>query len=291
VSHVIQALRATAPGSTLVLVGGMHGNEPAGVEVLRRLLVGLAPRCGEVVALEGNPLALAAGVRMLDRDLNRVFVDLDAPPLAGPEHLAARALAQALRDIIARARGQVYVLDLHTTSAKGTPFCIGDDDPATQALAQAIGLPTVLGLTETITGTLGAWAASLGCAALAIEGGQHAAAASREQLAAVVTVALAATGVLPQIAGLTAAQTLLGRARGELPRRVRVVSRHAVDPLRPFCMQPGFANLHAVRAGTLLAHDGDVPVLAPADGLVIMPLYQAQGSDGFFFGLPLDATS
>jgi succinylglutamate desuccinylase len=39
-----------------------------------------------------------------------------------------------------------------------------------------------------------------------------------------------------------------------------------------------------VAAGTLLARDDGGEIRAPFDGLLLMPLYQAQGSDGFFLG-------
>ena len=102
-------------------------------------------------------------------------------------------------------------------------------------------------------------------------------------LTAVVRVALHQAGLAHE-PRLDEARDLLSRARGDLPRKIRVEHRHAVDPGRSFKMAPGFANIHAVSAGTLLAHDGDREVRAARDGLVLLPLYQPQGADGFFFG-------
>jgi hypothetical protein len=34
----------------------------------------------------------------------------------------------------------------------------------------------------------------------------------------------------------------------------------------------------------LLAHDRNGEIRAPFDGLVLLPLYQSEGSDGFFYG-------
>jgi len=39
-----------------------------------------------------------------------------------------------------------------------------------------------------------------------------------------------------------------------------------------------------VRAGTLLARDKAGEIRAREDGIVVMPLYQGQGEDGFFLG-------
>lgn len=38
VEWVLGCLRGARPGPTLVCIGGIHGNEPAGVQALRRVL-------------------------------------------------------------------------------------------------------------------------------------------------------------------------------------------------------------------------------------------------------------
>ena len=51
-------------------------------------------------------------------------------------------------------------------------------------------------------------------------------------------------------------------------------------------MLPGFETFDRVRAGQPLAfggQGGDEAILAPKDALLVMPRYQGQGSDGFFF--------
>jgi succinylglutamate desuccinylase len=103
-------------------------------------------------------------------------------------------------------------------------------------------------------------------------------------------VALVASGVTaanttPELA---AARAWLARVRGDLPPMIEVVSRRAITPTDGFRMEPGFANIHRTAQGTLLARDVRSEIRAPFDGLVLLPLYQAQGSDGFFYGRPLD---
>jgi succinylglutamate desuccinylase len=49
-------------------------------------------------------------------------------------------------------------------------------------------------------------------------------------------------------------------------------------------MEPGFKNLDHARAEQLLARDRNGEIRAPRDGLVLLPLYQKQGEDGFFWG-------
>jgi len=63
------------PGPMLIVLGGIHGNEPAGLLALEPLIDGLALAAGDFVALSGNRAALAAGVRYIERDLNRGWSD------------------------------------------------------------------------------------------------------------------------------------------------------------------------------------------------------------------------
>ena len=49
-------------------------------------------------------------------------------------------------------------------------------------------------------------------------------------------------------------------------------------------MEPGFRNLDHAKEGQLLARDKRGEIRAPANGLVLLPLYQGLGSDGFFWG-------
>jgi succinylglutamate desuccinylase len=87
--------------------------------------------------------------------------------------------------------------------------------------------------------------------------------------------------------GLADARSLLARARGDLPPMIEVVERRAITPDDAFRMEPGFANIQRTPGGTLLAHDARSEIRAPFDGLVLLPLYQAQGNDGFFYGRAL----
>jgi succinylglutamate desuccinylase len=70
---------------------------------------------------------------------------------------------------------------------------------------------------------------------------------------------------------------------------MEVVERRAIRPEDRFVMEPGFANLARARRGQLLARDARGEIRAPHDGLVMLPLYQGQGEDGFFWGREVGA--
>lgn len=295
----IGRLAGAAAGPTLIVIGGIHGNEPAGVEAARRVLEGLRraapPLRGDLVAFAANPEALAAGRRYLARDLNRQWTPdrvAAARALAGGGDAEERALARlagALDAVIAGSRGPVYALDLHTTSADGAPFAIVGAGAGERAFAARFPLSGVVGLGETLEGVLVRWLATRGCVAQAVEGGQHASGAAAANLEAVVTLGLAAAGLVAPAAlpGAEEARARLAQARGDLPPLIEVISRHQVHPERAFRMEPGFANLQRTAAGTLLAREDGAEIRAPFDGLLLLPLYQPQGSDGFFYGREL----
>ncbi|HEY0458172.1 MAG TPA: hypothetical protein VGC97_03405 [Pyrinomonadaceae bacterium] len=49
-------------------------------------------------------------------------------------------------------------------------------------------------------------------------------------------------------------------------------------------MEPGFDNFQPVKRGELLAQQKSGAVYANENGLILMPLYQKLGEDGFFLG-------
>jgi succinylglutamate desuccinylase len=300
--RLIGELRGAAPGPTLIVIGGVHGNEPAGIVAARAALGALVRdgMCGEVIALIGNLRASAVGRRCLTEDLNRMWTAErlaearaasagDEPP-GGDAVIELRELAElaaAIEQGIARARGPVFLLDLHTTSAAGFPFAVVGHTAEHHRFAQAFPLPGIVGLQEALPGVLSGYFGHRGCVTLAIEGGQHTTRAAADNLAAVIAIALEATGIIDEAPGAAAARAYLAGVRGALPHRIEVVIRHAVRPEHGFRMEPGFANLERVAAGTLLARDASGEIRAPFDGVVLLPLYQPEGDDGFFFGRAL----
>jgi predicted deacylase len=298
--RVVAALRGGAPGPTLIIIGGVHGNEPAGIVAARDALAALSADavCGEILALVGNLRAVAAGRRYLGRDLNRMWTTewlaaaAAAPGEAElgelPELAELAELAAAVDAAIARARGPVYLVDQHTTSAPGYPFGVVGPTTAHRAFADAFPLPGIAGLEQSLAGVLTAYYAARGCVTLAIEGGQHTTRAAADNLAAVLAIALEASGVVASVPGAAAARAHLAGVRGDLPARIEIVRRHPVRPGDGFRMAPGFANLQRTTAGTLLAHDATGEIRAPFDGVVVLPLYQPHGDDGFFFGRAID---
>ncbi len=294
-------------GPTLIAVAGIHGNERAGVGAARRVLTILDQRHGnvrgELVALAGNLGAMRQGLRYRHRDMNRVWSevrlrDLEAKQKTGraneldEEDIEQLELLGAIREAIARARGPVFLIDLHTTSAHGLPFILFGDTLQQRRFAGAIPLPTVIGLEEQLDGVLSGYLTSQGVITCAVEGGQHDDPGSIDNLEAVLLLGVESAGLLGAniLSETETAHALLERRRGTLPRVMEVVSRHAITAEDRFVMEPGFDNLARVAADQLLARDRKGEIRAPKDGFVLLPLYQGQGAEGFFWGREMSPT-
>jgi succinylglutamate desuccinylase len=303
--RVIARLRGAEPGPTLIVIAGLHGNEPAGLAAAARALGRLAAAGnlsrGELVVLAGNRLALARGVRFVQRDLNRQWSaerltelrEAAANPavVLGPEDREQLELGDALDEALANARGRVYVVDLHTTSAEGTPFALIGDHLRHRSFALGFPLPLLLGLFGQLGGTLTEYLSSRRCVTVAVEGGQHASERSARHHEAVFTLALVASGLVPESAlvGLGELRGRLASAWRDLPRAIRVHHRHAITAADRFVMEPGFANVQRVGAGTLLARDARGEIRAPHEAVLVMPLYQKLGDDGYFLAREIPA--
>ena len=299
--HGIAEFTGSRPGPVFIAIGGLHGNEPAGVEAARRVaaaLVGMQPElAGTVALLAGNTRALLAGVRFIDADLNRrwapSFVEAaraGAIPPPCSEDAEVRELATELERLVLGANREVYVVDLHTTSADGIPFATLGDTLRNRAFASSFPVPIILGIEEQLDGTLLEHLNNLGCVTLGFEAGQHTAATSVENHEALLWIALVATGNLRRedVPNYEAYYERLTRAGGGR-RFVEVRRRHPVRPGDDFRMEPGFVNFAPIRKGQILARDWHGPIVASENGMVLMPLYQPLGDDGFFIARDVKA--
>ena len=291
-ARVLGHLDSGCEGVCLVAVGGIHGNESAGVAALRRVVeclhgTGLVRR-GQLWALSGNLGALDEGERYLDRDLNRAWLPEDLAQLRAKEHDLAEDREQAeLIEIFERAqkqaRGPVVFVDLHTSSAAGAPFCCLSDTRANRRVGLALPIPMILGLEECVDGAVLEYFNGRKLVSLAIEGGRHEDTSSVENLESAVLLVMRHLGLIDgKGLGIEERHTSLAREARGLPRVLEVLHREVVKDRNSFRMRPGFQSFKPVSKGTELAeHDGELRS-APMDCRVLLPLYQGKGEDGYF---------
>ena len=282
------------PGPTLLITGGVHGNEPAGVHAAQRVIKELQDRApiirGRVIALVGNLAALEAERRFIDRDLNRGW---DQDSITGvsqrsesqllSEDREQVALLQHFVEIERSVAGPMVFVDLHTSSAHGSPFLCLADTVDNRRLALTTGVPIILGLEETIAGASLEWFADRGVVGFAVEGGQHESEAAIANHEAVLWGLLTQLGILDEsFVDLARHRECLREAVGNAPPIVEIVYRHVISAEDHFRMEPGFVNFSFVRKGQVLAKDRSGEILAKSSRYVMLPLYQELGDDGYF---------
>jgi succinylglutamate desuccinylase len=306
--RVIAEHRGETPGPLTIFVAGIHGNEPRGVEAVQRVFRDLAaagpPFRGSAVAILGNAAAYARGRRFIDSDLNRAFAfDLVEDPavagaytprlrrLEGAEAIEREAVLEVIRERVdALPDGtDAIVIDLHTFSGDGPPFCVFADTLRNRDFAAAWPLPRILGLPEEVPGTLAEYVTDAGLIGVVVETGRHDDPRSALLHEAVVRRALVHAGHLAEadVPGGAGDRALLDEAVHGLPPQLDVQYRHPVRPEDGFRMRPGWANFDPLSRQELVADDAAGPVASPRRGRMLLPLYQEQGSDGFFVARPI----
>jgi succinylglutamate desuccinylase len=120
VSSEIIEITGDKPGPTLAIFAGLHGNETAGVFALQELIPKLKITRGKIFIAYANPPAIEAGVRMVNKNMNRCF-DKDNKG-TDPEDIRAKELMTILDKSDA-------LLDLHMFyDDDGVPFVICEDN-------------------------------------------------------------------------------------------------------------------------------------------------------------------
>ena len=257
------------------------------------------------MGLVGNRKALALHRRYIDHDLNRAWKRerlarlLKSPGSGEAEDREQLELDATLQRIMDEAPGRVFLLDLHTFSGPGSAFAILDDTLPNREMAMDFPVPLVLGLEEELSGTLASHLTAQGVTVLGFESGRHDDAAAVDGAEAAIWLALDSCGLLEGESRRRArkARTFFERQSESRVGIVEVLYRHPVDSLNGFSMMPGFKSFQNVVEGQLLGKGADGAVLAPRSGMLLMPLYQDQGEDGFFLvrevrpvWLPISAT-
>jgi predicted deacylase len=140
----VHVLRSAVPGPTLLLMGGMHGDEVNGIETIRRLIRRelLTPLRGSIIAI---PILNIYGFLNFSRevpdgkDVNRSFPGFPRGSLAG------RVAHRFMREIMPLID---YGIDFHTGGATRSNYpqvrCLLGVDSEVDAMAAAFAAPFTL---------------------------------------------------------------------------------------------------------------------------------------------------
>ncbi len=297
IERILGVIEGADPGPTLVAVGGIHGNEIAGVLALKEVITELENREGQfhgtLVALCGNLSALNRRVRYIDEDMNRIWnssmIEEIRQTPAGEHKTSERAEMKNLLVILDQylhknSRFPTIFADLHSFSAPGKMIAITSPPKENIHLLSNLQAPLVFGLQEILGGAAIHYYQQRGCITFALEGGQHREPATVEKIRASVMAALQSAGCLDSsdFPDLIRYQNYLAEKNQNLPEQVEFVYQHLIEPGDRFEMCPGYENFQQIEKAEWLATDKHGKIRAKCDGYLLMPLYQSQGRDGFF---------
>jgi succinylglutamate desuccinylase len=288
-------------GALIIAIGAMHGNEPAGVRALQTLFQMLENEPshnpafsfkGKIVGLIGNLKAYERKVRYVEKDLNRQFLleNIEKIKKGAPQYFEDSELIELLQtienEINTYKPKRLIVLDLHTTSADGGIFTIVSDNEESIAVASELHAPVVKGFVQGVGGTTIHYfkTENMGVPtiALSFEAGQHNDPLSENRTIAWLVNALRATDCVQHEDVETKHEEILRGYSDKLPKVVQLIDSHKITDSDNFKMLPNYQNFQRVKKGETLAIDKNGDIKAPEDCLILMPLYQAQGNDGFF---------
>lgn len=292
-------------GPLLIIFAQIHGNEPAGVKAVQELFRSIDleyiknPKfefCGRILALHGNIAATKQSKRYIDKDLNRSWIPKEIKRIYSSktetldsEDLELKENLDIIRHYIDSYKPpKVVVLDLHTTTAHGGIFTIPAPDQEARRIALSMHAPVLHGFLEGLNGTTLHYFISenfgIEMTSVCFEAGQHESKdAYKHAVSAIINCFKSIGGFYAKDIENKHDELLLEKSNG-LPLEAKLKYVHPVLPDDGFKMitERIYNNFDKVSKGDVLAHDKKGPIYCPCDGLILMPLYQEQGEDGFF---------
>jgi len=301
--RIIDIYQGKERGPLLLVLGSIHGNEPAGTIALQELFLMLRKEPeknpgfnfrGKLIGIRGNLRAIKKNQRFIHKDLNRQWTPenirrVTSDPVASldSEDQELQELIDCISTEIANYQPEeIILLDLHTTTAYGGIFTVVSDDPRSISLGLGMHAPVIRGLLNGISGTslhyFNTKNLGIRTTALCFESGQHNEPMAVTRAVSALVSFLRATGSVQPEDVEHRHNLLLKTHAKNLPAITELVTVHSIKPGDNFIMQPGYSNFQKIKEGILLATDKNGNILAPCDGMILMPLYQPQGEDGFF---------
>lgn len=294
IERIIDHLKGDKDGPTVVFFAGIHGNEPAGIfalkHVMRELKLQQRSILGEVYAIAGNLRALEKNVRYLDEDLNRIWspekvkhIQQKKKDLIDDEKELFE-LHELLSEILKNGPSPLYFIDLHTTSSETSPFVVLNDSLLNRKFASNYPLPIILGIEEYLEGALLSFINELGYVSLGYESGQH------NEISAIkncidfihFTLGLTESVSLSKNEMIILKNTVL--KSGKVSNKFyEIYYQYDIKKGNDFKMLPGFVNFQKIPKGKDVAFDNDCILKTKGSRQIFMPLYQNQGSEGFYY--------
>ncbi|WP_323758164.1 succinylglutamate desuccinylase/aspartoacylase family protein [Roseivirga sp.] len=295
INRLIGRVDGKKSGPCLIFFGGIHGNEPAGVFALHQVFQEIKNKqeqfSGSCIALSGNMWALERSVRYHKADLNRLWTSERIASLDKANYTPKNEdekqqleIYNLLQDIIKNEHGPFYFFDLHTTSSNTIPFITVNDSLLNRKFTSQYPVPLILGIEEYLDGPVLSYVNELGYVSFGFEGGQHDTLSSIESHKTFIYLSLVFTGALNKNELTEYDSSLKAWQSFTQSHSVfyEIYSRTEVKKNEQFIMNPGFSNFQPIARNQSLATLNGKALYAKEKSIIFMPLYQSQGSDGYF---------
>jgi len=294
-TRIIGHVKGQESGPVLIFFGGIHGNEPSGVQALEHVFKELnrkpIPLKGNVYGIAGNIPAILENKRFLHKDLNRIWLKEEIEGMeqgtikdTTSEDLQLLEILRVLRDLLSVHQAPFYFIDFHTTSSKTLPFITINDAMINRKFARQFPVPIILGIEEYLVGPVLNYINEFGYVSLGFESGQHATEEARTNSIAFFWLSLVYSGAVKadSIEGFKYFGEELRQSAARNRNFYEITERYAIEDQDSYKMKPGFQSFERIDKGVLLAEHNGKQVVTSRKGILFMPLYQNQGAEGFF---------
>ena len=288
-NRIIGSYTKNEKGPLLVITAAVHGNEPSGVIGLRAVFENLKqnqPKInGTILGLIGNEKAFEKSVRYLDQDLNRTWTkeNIEKPDKTANEQMEMLEIIDIVEQFQQHGCTETYFIDCHTTSSASLPYISVQDVGDNSRWAHQFPIYIIRGFSDIVSGTIDGYFSHQGMTGFAVEAGQHDDETSATYHEGCIWIALKeACGLdfndLPRIPE-AASKTMTDTPN---QKTFEIVHRFGLNDGDDFKMNSGFKNFQPIKIGEHLATLNGKKIISTWDAFIFMPLYQAQGNDGFF---------
>ena len=292
VKRILGRAEGVKKSPTVIAIGGIHGNERAGINALLKVFKTLddenIPLKGNFYGIAGNINAISENIRFKNVDLNRIWTKKEILKLYLENDLEIESKEQheiyiVIKDILKKEKGPFYFLDLHTTSADTQPFITISDSLNNRKYSSNFSIPTILGIEEYLDGPLLTYINEFGHIALGFEAGQHDSEVSVDNCVAFLWLALVAAKCVDKkdVKKYTFYKNSLSLFN-ENQDFYKIDYKYTIKPFENFKMVKGYSNFQEIVKHELLAYSNESEIDAIQKGKIFMPLYQKKGDDGFF---------
>ena len=259
------------PGPSAMILGGIHGDEVSGVNIVKELMLHKPPiQKGKLLLMYGNLNAIRLGQRQTDENLNRMFLsdsEYSADQMSSYEYSRSMEIKHYLDHVD-------ILLDIHSVKdPNGTPFIICESNGG--KIAQYFPLPIrCSGFDTAHPGGTDGYMNSIKKTGICIETGYHNDPLSFERGMQCVLIFLKAIGLQSGLEDLE-------RNISQKALRVKYIYH---NKNAPFTLSKNFRDFEEIPEGTSIAYDGNEPIISTeAETILFARNRDTVGQEAFCF--------